>query len=109
MSYDVRVLREVPEGPQLPLAITEYVPSPIDATLYRTSSVDRNMPYPELFSAKFSRSIVALEVPVDTRKPSRTMLDIPSSVRVHLETLLAAHNDMGVCDAIEQYAPAGKP
>ncbi|WP_447038627.1 PP2C family protein-serine/threonine phosphatase [Streptomyces sp. DSM 118878] len=37
------------------------------------------------------------------------MLDISSSVRVHLETLLAAHNDMGVCDAIEQYAPAGKP
>ncbi|MGV2914797.1 PP2C family protein-serine/threonine phosphatase [Streptomyces alfalfae] len=37
------------------------------------------------------------------------MLDISSPVRVHLETLLAAHNDMGVCDAIEQYAPAGKP
>ncbi|MFJ2771623.1 PP2C family protein-serine/threonine phosphatase [Streptomyces sp. NPDC087300] len=37
------------------------------------------------------------------------MLDIPSSVRVHLETLLAAQNDMGVCDAIEHYAPAGKP
>ncbi|MEV5978871.1 PP2C family protein-serine/threonine phosphatase [Streptomyces sp. NPDC052114] len=37
------------------------------------------------------------------------MLDIPSSVRVHLETLLAAQNNMGVCDAIEHYAPAGKP
>ncbi|MEU5685221.1 phosphatase [Streptomyces venezuelae] len=37
------------------------------------------------------------------------MLDIPSPVRVHLETLLAAHNDMGVCDAFEHYAPAGKP
>ncbi|MEU6990719.1 PP2C family protein-serine/threonine phosphatase [Streptomyces sp. NPDC046465] len=37
------------------------------------------------------------------------MLDIPSSVRVHLEALLAAQNDMGVCDAIEHYAPAGKP
>ncbi|MEU1150126.1 PP2C family protein-serine/threonine phosphatase [Streptomyces sp. NPDC005863] len=37
------------------------------------------------------------------------MLDIPSPVRVHLEALLAAQNDMGVCDAIEHYAPAGKP
>lgn len=37
------------------------------------------------------------------------MLDIPSPVRVDVETLLAAQNDMGVCDAIEQYAPAGKP
>ncbi|MDX6364144.1 PP2C family protein-serine/threonine phosphatase [Streptomyces sp. NPDC058274] len=37
------------------------------------------------------------------------MLDIPSRVRVHVETLLAAQNDMGVCDAIEQYAPVGKP
>ncbi|EFL33307.1 magnesium or manganese-dependent protein phosphatase [Streptomyces viridochromogenes DSM 40736] len=37
------------------------------------------------------------------------MLDIPSRVRVHVETLLAAQNDMGVCDAFEQYAPAGKP
>ncbi len=41
---------------------------------------------------------------MDTRNPSRTMLDIPSRVRVHVETLLAAQNDMGVCDAIEQYA-----
>ncbi|SFG22615.1 Stage II sporulation protein E (SpoIIE) [Streptomyces mirabilis] len=46
---------------------------------------------------------------MDTRNPSRTMLDIPSRVRVHVETLLAAQNDMGVCDAIEQYAPVGKP
>ncbi|MFJ3226325.1 PP2C family protein-serine/threonine phosphatase [Streptomyces sp. NPDC086783] len=37
------------------------------------------------------------------------MLDIPSRVRVHVETLLAAQNDMGVCDAIEQNAPVGKP
>ncbi|MEU8980669.1 PP2C family protein-serine/threonine phosphatase [Streptomyces sp. NPDC048309] len=37
------------------------------------------------------------------------MLDIPSRVRVHVEALLAAQNDMGVCDAIEQYAPVGKP
>lgn len=37
------------------------------------------------------------------------MLDIPSSVRVDVETLLAAQNHMGVCDAIEQYAPVGKP
>lgn len=46
---------------------------------------------------------------MDTRNPSRTMLDIPSRVRVHVETLPAAQNDMGVCDAIEQYAPVGKP
>ncbi|WP_159769821.1 PP2C family protein-serine/threonine phosphatase [Streptomyces sp. HM190] len=37
------------------------------------------------------------------------MLDIPSRVRVHVETLLAVQNDMGVCDAFEQYAPAGRP
>ncbi|MGW7263135.1 PP2C family protein-serine/threonine phosphatase [Streptomyces sp. NPDC054842] len=37
------------------------------------------------------------------------MLDIPSRMRVHVETLLAAQNDMGVCDAIEQNAPVGKP
>ncbi|MFF7262993.1 PP2C family protein-serine/threonine phosphatase [Streptomyces sp. NPDC008159] len=37
------------------------------------------------------------------------MLDIPSRVRVHVETLLAAQNDMGVCDAFQQYAPVGKP
>lgn len=46
---------------------------------------------------------------MDTRNPSRTMLDIPSRVRVHVETLLAAQNYMGVCDANEQYAPVGKP
>ena len=46
---------------------------------------------------------------MDTRNPSRTMLDIPSRVRVHVETLPAAQNDMGVCDAFEQYAPVGKP
>ncbi|MFE6282899.1 PP2C family protein-serine/threonine phosphatase [Streptomyces sp. NPDC057877] len=37
------------------------------------------------------------------------MLDIPSRVRVHVETLPAAQIDMGVCDAFEQYAPVGKP
>ncbi|MFF5518487.1 PP2C family protein-serine/threonine phosphatase [Streptomyces coeruleorubidus] len=37
------------------------------------------------------------------------MLDISSRVRVHVETLLAAQNDMGVCDAFEQYALVGKP
>lgn len=46
---------------------------------------------------------------MDTRNPGRTMLDIPLRVRVHVETLPAAQNDMGVCDAIEQYAPVGKP
>lgn len=50
-----------------------------------------------------------LRLPTDTRNPGRTMLDIPSRVRVHVETLLAAQNDMGVCDAFEQYAPVGKP
>ncbi|MEU6481252.1 PP2C family protein-serine/threonine phosphatase [Streptomyces sp. NPDC047017] len=37
------------------------------------------------------------------------MLDIPSRVRVHVETLPAAQKDMGVRDAFEQYAPVGKP
>ncbi|GHH10064.1 PP2C family protein-serine/threonine phosphatase [Streptomyces rubradiris] len=37
------------------------------------------------------------------------MLDISSRVRVHVETLLAAQNDMGVCDAFQQYAPVWKP
>ncbi|WP_309093637.1 PP2C family protein-serine/threonine phosphatase [Streptomyces sp.] len=37
------------------------------------------------------------------------MLDISSRVRVHVEPLLAAQNDMGVCDAFEQYAPVGRP
>ncbi|MFI7137549.1 PP2C family protein-serine/threonine phosphatase [Streptomyces massasporeus] len=37
------------------------------------------------------------------------MLDISSRVRVHVETLLATQNDMGVCDAFEQYVPAGRP
>ncbi|MEV5437323.1 PP2C family protein-serine/threonine phosphatase [Streptomyces sp. NPDC052682] len=37
------------------------------------------------------------------------MLDISSRVRVHVETLLATQNDMGVCDAFEQYVPVGKP
>ncbi|GAA2731612.1 PP2C family protein-serine/threonine phosphatase [Streptomyces nogalater] len=37
------------------------------------------------------------------------MLDISSRVRVHVEALLAAQNDMGVCDAFQQYAPIWKP
>ncbi|MER6802907.1 MULTISPECIES: PP2C family protein-serine/threonine phosphatase [Streptomyces] len=37
------------------------------------------------------------------------MLDISLRVRVHVETLPATQNDMGVCDALEQYAPVGKP
>ncbi|MGW3724556.1 PP2C family protein-serine/threonine phosphatase [Streptomyces sp. NPDC000851] len=37
------------------------------------------------------------------------MLDISSRVRVHVETLLAAQNDMGVRDAFAQNAPVGKP
>ncbi|MFF6802440.1 SpoIIE family protein phosphatase [Streptomyces sp. NPDC012616] len=37
------------------------------------------------------------------------MLDISSRVRVHVETPLAAQNDMGVCDAFEQYAPVREP
>ncbi|MER5430939.1 PP2C family protein-serine/threonine phosphatase [Streptomyces sp. NPDC002588] len=37
------------------------------------------------------------------------MLDISLRVRVHVETLLAAQIDMGVCDAFEQYAPVREP
>ncbi|MFF1476197.1 PP2C family protein-serine/threonine phosphatase [Streptomyces sp. NPDC058301] len=37
------------------------------------------------------------------------MLDIPLLVRVHLDALMAAQIDMGVCDAIERNRPAGKP
>ncbi|MFD8816618.1 phosphatase, partial [Streptomyces sp. NPDC059627] len=37
------------------------------------------------------------------------MLDISSRVRVHVETLLAAQKDMGVCDAFQQYAQVWKP
>ncbi|WP_193513342.1 PP2C family protein-serine/threonine phosphatase [Streptomyces griseoloalbus] len=37
------------------------------------------------------------------------MLDISLRVRVHVETLPATQNDMGVCDAFEQYVPVGKP
>ncbi|MEE1754288.1 PP2C family protein-serine/threonine phosphatase [Streptomyces sp. SP18CS02] len=37
------------------------------------------------------------------------MLDIPLLLRVHVDTEIAAQNDMGVCDAIQRYAPAGKP
>ncbi|WP_307707306.1 PP2C family protein-serine/threonine phosphatase [Streptomyces sp. V1I6] len=37
------------------------------------------------------------------------MLDITLRVRVDVDALIAAQNDMGVCDAIERNAPAGKP
>ncbi|MEU2491361.1 PP2C family protein-serine/threonine phosphatase [Streptomyces sp. NPDC007883] len=37
------------------------------------------------------------------------MLDIPLCVRVDVDAVIAAQIDMGVCDAIEQNAPAGKP
>ncbi|MFI6106852.1 PP2C family protein-serine/threonine phosphatase [Streptomyces sp. NPDC051310] len=37
------------------------------------------------------------------------MLDIPLLVRVHVVAVIAAQNDMGVCDAIEHNAPVGKP
>ncbi|MFD7439811.1 PP2C family protein-serine/threonine phosphatase [Streptomyces sp. NPDC059909] len=36
------------------------------------------------------------------------MLDIPSRVRVDVDALIAAQNDMGVCDAIGRNAPVGK-
>ncbi|WP_455358403.1 PP2C family protein-serine/threonine phosphatase [Streptomyces sp. SYSU K21746] len=36
------------------------------------------------------------------------MLDIDSHLRVDVDPLIAAQNDMGVCDAIEQNAPGGK-
>ncbi|MCX4963321.1 serine/threonine-protein phosphatase [Streptomyces sp. NBC_00654] len=36
------------------------------------------------------------------------MLDISLLVRVHVDALIAAQNDMGVCDAIRRIAPAGK-
>ncbi|MFD5110759.1 PP2C family protein-serine/threonine phosphatase [Streptomyces sp. NPDC058391] len=37
------------------------------------------------------------------------MLDIASVVRVHVDVLIAAQNDMGVCDAIERKEPVGRP
>ncbi|MEU9865780.1 PP2C family protein-serine/threonine phosphatase [Streptomyces sp. NPDC047971] len=37
------------------------------------------------------------------------MLDIAPVVRVHVDALLAAQIDMGVCDAIERNAPVGRP
>ncbi|MFD3655995.1 PP2C family protein-serine/threonine phosphatase [Streptomyces sp. NPDC058620] len=36
------------------------------------------------------------------------MLDIALLVRVHVDALIAAQNDMGVCDAIRRIAPVGK-
>ncbi|MFI0977933.1 PP2C family protein-serine/threonine phosphatase [Streptomyces sp. NPDC021093] len=37
------------------------------------------------------------------------MLDIALHLRVDVDPLIAAQNDMGVCDAIERNAPGGKP
>ncbi|MFI6945139.1 PP2C family protein-serine/threonine phosphatase [Streptomyces sp. NPDC050422] len=37
------------------------------------------------------------------------MLDIALLVRVHVDALIAAQNDMGVCDAIRRNKPVGKP
>ncbi|WP_418957987.1 PP2C family protein-serine/threonine phosphatase [Streptomyces tritici] len=37
------------------------------------------------------------------------MLDIPPRVRVHVDALLAAQIDMGVCDAQARNTPVGKP
>ncbi|MFE9920715.1 PP2C family protein-serine/threonine phosphatase [Streptomyces sp. NPDC005774] len=37
------------------------------------------------------------------------MLDISSRERVHVETPPATPDDMGVCDAFEQFVPVGKP
>ncbi|MFV0128968.1 PP2C family protein-serine/threonine phosphatase [Streptomyces sp. HMX112] len=37
------------------------------------------------------------------------MLDIPLLLRVHVDAVTAAQNDMGVCDAIERNAPVEKP
>ncbi|GGV01656.1 hypothetical protein GCM10010260_42730 [Streptomyces filipinensis] len=108
-GYDARVRRQVPGGPQPPLAFSEYVPITTAVTLRGARPVDRNEPLPEaVFSqlgSKARGSEETLTNPMDTRNPSRTMLDIPSRVRVHVETLLAAQNDMGVCDAFQQYAP----
>ncbi|WP_326678488.1 PP2C family protein-serine/threonine phosphatase [Streptomyces sp. NBC_01237] len=36
------------------------------------------------------------------------MLDISLLVRVHVDALIAAQNDLGVCDAIRRIAPVGK-
>lgn len=38
----------------------------------------------------------------DTIEPLRTMLDIVTDVRVHLDAFIAEQQDMGVCDAIEK-------
>ncbi|GEJ99601.1 hypothetical protein TNCT1_18780 [Streptomyces sp. 1-11] len=108
-GYDVRVRRQVPGGPQPPLAFIEYVPITTVVTLRGAPPVDRSEPSPEAVLGQLgSKARVSREShfkPMDTRNPRRTMLDIPSRVRVHVETLLAVQNDMGVCDASEQYAP----
>src|ERR1044072_7408064 len=88
--------------PSPPLALTEYVPITTAVTLCRTRPVDRNTPFPEALFGQLCYSAIDSRSPTDTRYPSRTMLDIPSRVRVHVETPLAAQNDMGVCDAMEQ-------
>lgn len=78
-----------PDGPQPPLAFTEYVPITTVVTLRRASPVDRNRPPLEAVSSQLRNSARGLRgVPVnltDTRNPSRTMLDISSRVRVHVE------------------------
>ncbi|CAL2056139.1 hypothetical protein GCM10009566_16410 [Streptomyces murinus] len=108
-GYDARVRRQVPGGPQPPLAFSEYVPITTAVTLRGASPVDRSGPFPQAvlsqLDGKARGSGKSPTSPVDTRNPRRTMLDIPSRVRVHVETLLAAQNHMGVCDAFEHCAP----
>ncbi|EFL40456.1 GAF domain-containing protein, partial [Streptomyces griseoflavus Tu4000] len=102
-----------PSGSQPPLAFTEYVPITTVVTLRRARPVDRNRPHPEAVSSQlriWARGLRGVPGdPTDTRNPSRTMLDISSRVRVHVETLPATQNDMGVCDAFEQFVPVRKP
>lgn len=87
-----------PAGPsgsgagQLPLTHIDYVPIPTAVTLRRAVPVDPNMPLPPAF---FSQVEVAARAPVDTGNPRRTMLDIRSSVRVHLEALPPAQKVRG--------------
>ncbi|AKZ56737.1 hypothetical protein SAM23877_3692 [Streptomyces ambofaciens ATCC 23877] len=75
-------------------------------TLRKAPPVDRNKPSSGAVSSQFRIYARGREESrphlTDTRNPSRTMLDISLRVRVHVETLLAAQNDMGVCDAFEQ-------
>ena len=71
----------------------------------RTRPVDPKLPLtPGFFSQPQSLSARPLraEAPQDTIIAGRTMLDIASSVRVHLDAFIAEQHDMGVCDAIEE-------